>query len=289
MGSGAMSLYAKARMFKIICNDISEISYITGKALIEDNRTKISCADIDRLFVPNPNNAHFIEKNFVPDVFMKRHAEFLDKALLNADDYLDKYLLIKYILYLRPYSKFSSPNAFNRPMEEGRFDKIKQSYVRHIENNFKPTLKILWMLKDKINAAIFTNNEKNEVYKLDVFDFIDRVSGDILYLDPPYSNTVLQNLPKYSKGILSVCFLLPRHMTRRPWFIGRSAARGISTGVHSRRTSGTITITDLVFVNDCKCDNNIKFKHICQYSFQQLLTLAYEDEYKVLDRILRIS
>jgi hypothetical protein len=34
------------------------------------------------------------------------------------------------------------------------------------------------------------------------------------------------------------CFLLPRPMTRRPALMGRSAARGISTGVTSRGTPG---------------------------------------------------
>ena len=43
---------------------------------------------------------------------------------------------------------------------------------------------------EQVNQGIFSNGLKNEVYKKDVFDFIKEISGDILYLDPPYSGTL---------------------------------------------------------------------------------------------------
>ena len=42
LGSGAMSMYAKAQGFKVIANDIAERSYIAGEALIENNGTLIT-------------------------------------------------------------------------------------------------------------------------------------------------------------------------------------------------------------------------------------------------------
>ena len=95
LGSGAVSLYAKAQGFKVICNDIAERSYIAGKALIENNETKIPPEDMDRLFMPNSKHKNFILINFTPDVFGSSHASFLDNAFANANSYLAKYLLIK--------------------------------------------------------------------------------------------------------------------------------------------------------------------------------------------------
>jgi len=190
LGSGAISLYAKAQGFKVICNDIAERSCIAGKALIENNSMLLTDADIQRLFLTNPENTHFIEKNFVPDVFTARHAAFLDNAFANANRPLDKYLLMKYIFRIRPYSKFSSPNAFNRPMEEGRFDEIKRTYTKHIKDNLKPPLTILKDEMSSINTGIFSNGMENKVYKNDVFDFVTELSEDILYLDPPYAGTL---------------------------------------------------------------------------------------------------
>ena len=190
MGSGAVSLYAKALGFKIIANDIAERSFIAGKALIENNTTQLTDADIYKLFLPNRENKHLIEKECVPDVFTGKHARFLDNALPNAVRHIDKYLLMKYIFRTRPFSKFSSPNAFNRPFEEGRFDEIKPTYIQSMVNNFASPLKILKAEVKKINEGIFSNGHNNEVHKKDVFDFLDIVTGDVLYLDPPYAQTL---------------------------------------------------------------------------------------------------
>lgn len=189
-GSCAASLYAKAQGFDVICNDTAERSFIAGKSLIENNNIYLTDEDVYKLFLSNPENRHFIEQAYCPDVFTKRHSVFLDKAFANAKRPLDKYLLLKLIFYIRPYSKFSSPNAFNRPFEEGRFDEIKSTYKKHIQDNLASVLGILKLEKMKINSGIFSNGLQNEVHKTDVFDFIDEVSGDVLYLDPPYAGTL---------------------------------------------------------------------------------------------------
>lgn len=192
LGSGAVSLYAKSQGFRIIANDISERSVIAGKALIENNGCYLSDYDVYRLCLENKSeaNGHFIEKNCVPDIFPRRHAFFLDNAFANARNALDKYLLVKCIFTLRPYSKFSSPNAFNRPFEDGRFEEIKNTYIKHIKDNLKSPLSILKAETSRINSGIFTNGHKNEIHKKDIFDFVAAAQGDVLYLDPPYSGTL---------------------------------------------------------------------------------------------------
>ncbi len=192
MGSGAVGLYAKAHGFKIICNDSAERSYLAGKALIENNDTQVTDSDIHRLFAPIESMAYsrFIESNYVPDVFPKKHAQFLDRAFINANSHLLRYLLVKYIFHIRPYSKFSSPNAFNRPFEEGQYDRIKSTYRRHIKDNLSPPLNIINRQQQRVNCGIFSNGKTNEVHKKDVFEFVKETSGDILYLDPPYAGTL---------------------------------------------------------------------------------------------------
>jgi adenine-specific DNA methylase len=190
LGSGAMSMYAKAQGFMILANDIALRSIIAGKALIENGHTKLREVDIERLFVPNLNNKHFIEREFVPDVFTRRHAQFLDNAFANAESPLQQYLLLKYIFRIRPYSKFSSPNAFNRPMEAGLFDQIKETYTKHIKDNLKSPLEILRTEVRSINAGIFHNGVGNTIYNVDAFEFVEGSFGEVLYLDPPYAGTL---------------------------------------------------------------------------------------------------
>ena len=190
LGSGAVSLYAKAQGFRIVANDIAERSYIAGKAIIENNQTLLTDDDLRRFCFPNGNGIGLIEKNFVPDVFTRKHAAFLDTAFANAKRPLEKYVLLKYIFAVRPYSKFSSPNAFNRPMEEGHFDEIKPTYTKHIKDNLKPPLAILKAEKEMVNTGIFSNGHENQIFKKDVFEFVNEAEGDILYLDPPYAGTM---------------------------------------------------------------------------------------------------
>lgn len=190
LGSGAMSLFAKSQGFMIIANDIAPRSIIAGEALITNGRTKLTEGDIQQLFVPNPNNKHFIEQQFVPDVFTRRHARFLDNGFANATTSLQRYALIKYIFTVRPYSKFSSPNAFNRPMDAGLFDQIKETYVKHIKDNLKSPLEIIRSQVQSINAGIFHNGVSNAVHNLDALELVGGEYGQVLYLDPPYAGTL---------------------------------------------------------------------------------------------------
>src|SRR3989344_25120 len=62
LGSSAVSLYAKAQGLRVVANDNSERSYIGGKSLIENNQTLLTDKDIYKLFKPNQENMHLIEK-----------------------------------------------------------------------------------------------------------------------------------------------------------------------------------------------------------------------------------
>ncbi|MCP4573812.1 MAG: DNA adenine methylase, partial [bacterium] len=40
LGGGAASLYAKARGYRVLCNDVALRSYVVGKALIENHQCR---------------------------------------------------------------------------------------------------------------------------------------------------------------------------------------------------------------------------------------------------------
>lgn len=200
MGGGSVSLMAKALGYQVKANDIADRSCIVGKALIENNRTKLEQIDIGRLFVegvvqPEPDD--FITRNYVPEVFLSKHAEFLDNAFSNVramgdspKKWLSMYLLIKFIFAVRPYSKFSSPNAFNIPMEDRRIEHIKnRTYHNSIKVALKPIPDTLQKLAQEINRGIIDNGKKNIISKLDVVEFLNQTKADIVYFDPPYAGT----------------------------------------------------------------------------------------------------
>jgi adenine-specific DNA-methyltransferase len=195
MGGGAVSLMAKALGYQVKANDIAERSYIVGKALIENNKVKLEQPDIWRI-LSGPVGS-FVQENFCPQVFLTKHAVFLDQAtaaIEEMDDspkkWLSLLLLIKFIFYVRPYSKFSSPNAFNIPMEERRIEYIKQrTYYASIKAALRPIVDVLNELVDVINAGVIDNSRENEMHKLDAREFLRGVTADVAYFDPPYAGT----------------------------------------------------------------------------------------------------
>jgi adenine-specific DNA methylase len=198
LGGGSLSLYAKAQGFGVLCGDLAERSVIIGRSLIQNDDVRLSEEDLLRLFVLAEGNRHHIEESYVPDCFAVASARFLDNALAAADQVEDetkrallRLLLVKYIYWLRPHSKLSSPGAFNRPFAEQRWDDIKATYKHAIAANASHPLPALRALAKDINRAVIGGAQACRAMKGDALDTIRAGEGaDILYLDPPYSGTL---------------------------------------------------------------------------------------------------
>jgi site-specific DNA-adenine methylase len=100
-------------------------------------------------------------------------------------------LLVKYVYWMRPHSKFSSPGAFNRPFAEGRYDEIKATYKHAIMANASHPLPALRSLARDINRAVARGAQPCRAMKGDALETIRAGEGaQVLYLDPPYSGTL---------------------------------------------------------------------------------------------------
>ncbi len=196
LGGGSVSLFAKARGYRVVCNDNALRSHIVGKALIENDRLTLTSADVTRLFTENGSESHFIEENFAPDVVTPPHAKFLDTALANAREapgvkkWLFLLLLVKYILRMRPMGNFGAKTIIHQA-EDGKWEEMNPHYlrdvlVRGIAGHPKTVAE---KLRGQVNRGVFSNGQDNKAFQLDVFKFIEQVDGNILYLDPPYGGT----------------------------------------------------------------------------------------------------
>jgi len=198
LGGGSVSLYAKAQGFGVLCGDLAERSVIIGKALVENDSARLNEQDVLRLFVPVEGNRYLIEQNYVPDCFALASAQFLDNAFAVVEQVDDetkrsllRLLLVKYIYWLRPHSKFSSPGAFNRPFAEERWDDIKATYKHAIAANATHPLPAVRALAKDINRAIARGSQPCRAMKGDALETIRAGdAAEVLYLDPPYSGTL---------------------------------------------------------------------------------------------------
>ncbi len=196
LGGGSVSLYAKARGYQVMCNDVADRSVIVGRALIENDGTLLGYDDLVRLFTPTGDGPGYAERELSPDVFAPRHARFLDLALANARKlegmkrWLSMLLVVKYALRLRPMGNWGC-KAIVRQVEAGDYEGMNQHFVRDVFARNMPhhPMRVAEPIRRAINQGVLANGHVNRCEQRDVFEFLSGVRGDVVYLDPPYAGT----------------------------------------------------------------------------------------------------
>ncbi|MFW5871714.1 MAG: DNA adenine methylase [bacterium] len=204
-GGGSVSLKAKQLGKKVIANDIAYRSKIINDALIKNQTEKITQEDVYGLFLPSENEG-FVQKNFVPKIFIPQVAENLDDFFANAKKKespkkeLLLLLLMKYIISLRQYGGFQVGRQDNERVLEGKeidlLEEASESRGKKVVSNISHPLPLLLKLKDQINYGVFNNGKVNEVYQLDCFELLEMLKKkgekiDTVYFDSPYFNSTV--------------------------------------------------------------------------------------------------
>ena len=187
--------------YKIISNDLLHFSYVLQKATIENNtrpsyQNLIKHIGIDPLkFLNNIdiNNIKFSNTPYVYENYSPNSKS--DRKYLTSDNALR----IDYIRQI--IEKWKASNLLNDAeyyyLLAGLIEAIP--YISNIAGTYGSFLKH-WDKRalNKLNLIeldIKTNNENNESYNKDSNELIKKISGDILYIDPPYNSR--QYAPNY--------------------------------------------------------------------------------------------
>lgn len=228
LGAGSVSLFSKMRGHRVLCNDVAERSYLVGKAIIENDRRKLRWEDALLLFEEPAKPAEpFVEKNFVPGVFMLRQAQWLDRAAARLSEiearegktqrwWLLKYLTLAYIMRTAPFGTFSAKttmSAFNA----GDIERANMYAVLKRNTDWGK-----WVaspayaarrLVDEVNQTIIPGAAGScEAYREDVVDFLRHIRADVAYFDPPYSGTSDYESTYYPLD----CVLAGKKLEKRP-------------------------------------------------------------------------
>lgn len=193
-GGCSLAYEAKRRGLEVYTNDILEINYHIANALIENNHSVLNKSDIDLIFSGIPFEG-FMFKNYSEVYFFPEECKELDLYRRNIDNLpsaekksLAFALIRRAMIRKMPYSRFNIKweKIVQLRDEEYSYEKYKRRRAYHNESFKFHFLKNL----EEYNNAVFNNDKDNIAYNDDIFNLLDKVNADIIYLDPPYTGTM---------------------------------------------------------------------------------------------------
>ncbi len=194
LGGGSVSLFAKARGFRVVCNDLALRSAAVGRALVANSSVTLSQADLLVLLrQPSGSYPRLAEQRYSPAVFPRRHALLLDRMLYNLESLCEPrrslaiLLLLKWTLRVQPMGMLRGTDA--RAAFEGDLDRVSPHRLRHYLNTETQLAPKAWLaLAADVNSGVFPGC--GEAFQEDALSFLAHSPGDIVYLDPPYPGTI---------------------------------------------------------------------------------------------------
>lgn len=191
-GGGAIALYAKALGFEVVASDLAERGALVGRAVIANSSTKLRREDVLGLFREPAKPYRRGAAHWVPAVFSVEQAEWLDRAMAQADERpepqrsLLRLVIIKAALRLQPMSLLRGTDA--RAAASGDYDRVSPRRLGH----YLKAQRILtpagtWQLAQDVNAGVFGGAGAATQGAAEAV--IQAIKPDVVYLDPPYAGT----------------------------------------------------------------------------------------------------
>jgi adenine-specific DNA methylase len=201
-GGGAVSQYAKLQGFgQLICNDFSDRSQLILTGLIANAHKRLPLASAYAMAL-HESDQTFIQDAYGGSTFSMRHAKALDQAsgyigTISAPILRAQLKLLLWRRVLRFVAFGTSIGTSNRPFAEaldGQRSFQELNPKRFQDGSLARLLQPCWTDLDNdveaINQSIFPALGSVAVHQTDVFELLPTIHGDVLYLDPPYADTV---------------------------------------------------------------------------------------------------
>ncbi|MDR0666957.1 MAG: DNA adenine methylase [Campylobacteraceae bacterium] len=197
-GTGAIGKLFKISVKKIISNDIEEYSYILNRNYIQ-NHKNIPNKDalLQELNALPPQENGFIYKNYCMgsgserQYFSDENGKKIDAMRIAINDWLKIGKIDNDTYYFLLCSLLESADKVANTAS------VYGAFLKHLKPSAKKYINIL-------PSNFELNDNAHEVYQEDSNVLIKKISGDILYLDPPYNERqyganyhILNTIAKY--------------------------------------------------------------------------------------------
>lgn len=204
-GTGIVGRTFKTSVKKVISNDIEYYSYILNKNYIENHRplenAKNLVSELNELSLCVDG---FIYKNYClggngeRQYFSDENGKKIDSIRIKIEEWKNNGKINKSMYYFLLASLLESADKVANTAS------VYGAYLKNLKKSAQKQM----ILE---SADFELNDNEHEVFKSDANELITRISGDILYLDPPYNtrqyganyhilNTIAEYKPFVPKG-----------------------------------------------------------------------------------------
>ncbi|MCP1661150.1 DNA adenine methylase [Neisseria perflava] len=193
-GGCSFAYEAKKRGYRVLTNDILNINQQLATALIENDEEILLPDDVELIFSGQPFSG-FMTHNYANVHFFPDECQQLDLYRKNIEKLKNPFkkamafsLLRRAMIRKMPYSRFTINWEKVKQLRDEEYSYAKygrkrayhnESFRTHFEKNLP-----------SYNHAVFSNGWKHHAYNLDIFNLLEKVEADIVYLDPPYTGTM---------------------------------------------------------------------------------------------------
>ena len=193
-GGCSVAYMAKEKGLKVFANDILKINFYIAKALIENPKETLNEEDVELIFQGDPFKGFMTEK-YANQYYFEEECMQLDLYRVNIDklgtDFKKSLALIlmrRAMIRKMPYSRFTIRWDKVRQLRDEEFSYQHYKRRRHYHNqsfrfHFEDNL-------NEYNEAVFDNGQNNIAFNLAVFEALEHIKADIIYMDPPYAGTM---------------------------------------------------------------------------------------------------
>ncbi len=179
-GTGIIGRKFKQEVKQIISNDFEYYSYVLNKNYIENHlpiKNKLSfIAELNKL---QPLEG-FIYRNYCKSgsgkrqYFSDQNGKKIDAIRMKIESWKDMNKIDDPLYFFLLTSLLESTDKVANTAS------VYGAYLKHLKKSAQKELIL-------IPAEFEFNNQKNKVFNLDSNELINKIEGDILYLDPPYN------------------------------------------------------------------------------------------------------
>lgn len=182
-GSGVVGYMFKAQGKTVICNDYMAMSATYAKAMIENNSTRLSDEDIQKLLCDTGISDGFVSQTFQGLYFTDEENALIDAIRHNISKLKDPYKkALAVSALMRACTKKRPRGIFTYTGH--RYDDGRKDLKKTLEEQFVDAVEV-------INASVFDNGKENKAKWGDAMDL--KQKADLVYIDPPYYSPLSDN------------------------------------------------------------------------------------------------